>query len=230
MAVEVYLGYPSPNIIAWIQAHSQPAGHSDTRVTYIAESGYADWSGEIVGELSSGSIPNKEYIETVDVGTSVTSFSYDAFYCCSNLKMAIIPNSVTIIGGSSGFGGGAFSNCSGLTSITIPNSVTSIGDWAFSYCSGLTSIMIPNSVTSIGEYAFGYCSGLTSITIPNSVTSIGDGVIYGCSGLTNVTIPDSVTSIGYFAFSDCSSLENVTFEGKDRATVQSMTSYPFGLN
>jgi hypothetical protein len=66
--------------------------------------------------------------------------------------------------------------------------------------------------------------------IPNSVRSIGDYAFYNCSGLTSVTIPDSVTSIGQDAFSGCSSLAIVTFEGKDRATVQGMTNYPFGLN
>jgi len=44
-----------------------------------------------------------------------------------------------------------------------------------------------------------------------------------------VTIPDSVTSIGDYTFSDCSGLMSVTFEGKDKATVQGMSNYPFGL-
>ena len=46
----------------------------------------------------------------------------------------------------------------------------------------------------------------------------------------NVTIPNSVTSIGYYAFENCSGLTIITFEGKDRATVQAIDSYPFGLN
>ena len=89
---------------------------------------------------------------------------------------------------------------------------------------------IPNSVTSIGSEAFRDCIGLTSVAIPDSVTSIGNYAFKGCSGLTSVTIPNSVTSIGDEAFFYCDNLTSVTFEGKDKATVQGMTNYPFGLN
>ena len=68
------------------------------------------------------------------------------------------------------------------------------------------------------------------MTIPASVTSIGNYVFDGSSSITNLTIPTSVTSIGGSAFSGSGDLTNVTFEGKDRATVQDMSNYPFGLN
>ena len=51
-----------------------------------------------------------------------------------------------------------------------------------------------------------------------------------CGTLTSITIPNSVTSIAEGVFNECESLTSVTFEGKDRATVQGMTYYPFGLN
>lgn len=171
-----------------------------TRVKYTDASGLPDWEGDIVGELSSGSIPNKSYIAEVEIGSHVTSL-----------------------------GAFAFQYCSGLTSVTIPNSVTSIGNYVFYGCSGLTSVSIPNSVTSIGEDAFHDCRGLTSVEIPNSVTSIGYQAFLGCSGLTSITIPNSVTSIGNFAFEDCSSLASVTFSDKDKATVQGMSNYSWVL-
>ena len=88
---------------------------------------------------------------------------------------------------------------------------------------------ISESVTSIGDSAFTECIGLTSVTIPNSVTSIGYEAFYGCSGLTSVTISESVTSIGSSAFSECIGLTNVTFSGKDKATVQGMANYKWGI-
>ena len=100
--------------------------------------------------------------------------------------------------------------------VEIGSAVTSIGEYAFHNCSG--------------EYAFHNCSGLTSVTMPEGVTSIGSSAFKYCSGLTSVTIPSSVTSIGNDAFSYCVSLTSVTFSGKDKATVQGMANYRWGLD
>ena len=114
--------------------------------------------------------------------------------------------------------------------VEIGTNVTSIGSSAFFGCSGLTSATILEGMTSIGEYAFGGCSGLTSLTISESVTSIGSSAFDGCSGLTSVTIPSGVTSIGDWAFGDCSDMTSIVVEGKDKATVQGMANYSWGLN
>ena len=137
-------------------------------------------------------------------GKPVTSIGGSAFYNCSRITSARIPESVTSIGGS------AFSGCSRLTSVRIPDSVTSIGDRAFRYCSNLTSVTIGNSVTSIEGWTFDYCGSLTSVRIPESVTSIGKKAFAHCSSLTSVRIPESVTSIGDLAFYDSVSLTSVT--------------------
>ena len=160
---------------------------------------------------------------------SVTSIGSSAFFSCTGLTSADIPNSVTSIGGW------AFWNCIRLESITIPDSVTSIGNRAF-YNTGYynTESNWENDVLYIGnhlieakntlsgaysiksgtlcidERAFYECTGLTSISIGNSVTSIGDSAFEGCTGLTSVTIPDSVTRIGNWAFCNCTGLTSIT--------------------
>ena len=191
-------------------------------------------------------------LNSVTIGSGVTSIGERAFESCSNLTSVTIPNSVTSIGNS------AFRSCTGLTSVTIPNSVDSIGSYAFRSCTGLTSIAveagnsaysadggvlfdkskktlicypagktgsytIPNSVTSIGNSAFYYCTGLTSVTIPNSVDSIGNFAFYSCTGLTSVTIPNSVNRIGTYAFYYCTGLTSVTIPN----SVGSIGSYAF---
>ena len=171
----------------------------------------------------------------------------------SNIKSAIIENSVTSIGGC------AFDGCTSLTSVTIPNSVTSIGDSVFYNCTSLTSITIPNSVTSIGNSAFRGCTSLTSVTIPDSVTSIGGDVFYYCTSLksievldnnknysseggvlfnkdktklvqypvgnerTTYNIPNGVTSIGNNTFNRCTNLTSVTIPD----SVTSIGNYAF---
>ena len=73
-------------------------------------------------------------------------------------------------------------------------------------------------------------SDSVKVEFGSDVTSIGEDAFLECTNLTSVTIPNSVTSIGGCAFEYCPSLTSVTFEGKDRATVQRMSNYPFGLD
>ena len=158
MGTQVFLGEPPANIKQWIIDHHGPVVKETTVVKYTAASGLPDWEGDIIGELTSSSIPNKSDIAEVEIGSHVTRIGFDAF-----------------------------SGCNGLTSVMIPGSITSIVDSAFMDCSSITSVTIPGSVTSIGDYAFKGCSGLTSVTIPDSVTSIWSGAFSGCSGLTSAT-------------------------------------------
>ena len=78
---------------------STPSGHSDTRVTYTTESGLPDWSGEIEGGLENSPfpIPNKEDIETINIGTTVSSIDSGTFWECSNLIQIVIPNTLQYV-------------------------------------------------------------------------------------------------------------------------------------
>ena len=117
----------------------------------------------------------------------------DSDYQNSNVNSIHIGSNVTSIGDY------AFAGCVNLTSINIPNSVTLIGTEAFD-SSGLTSITIPDSVTSIGGSAFSGCSDLISVTLPNNdrFNIIQSQLFFSCSQLTSITIPDSVESIENF--------------------------------
>ena len=118
-------------------------------------------------------------------------------------------------------------NISGTLDASIMNDLDN-----FDSCGGslIKAVDIGTSVNLIDSQAFYNCNSLRSVTIPDSVGYIGYEAFYGCSGLTSVTIPDSVDGIGDSAFAGCRELTSVTFEGKDKATVQGMTNYPFGLN
>lgn len=201
---------------------------------------------ESVTSIKSAAFSGCSGLTSITIPDSVTFIGNEAFWYCSSLTSVTIPDGVPSIGRATFYncygltsmiipdsvmeiGDGAFTQCSSLTSLTIGDNVTSIGHFAFSYCSSITSVAIPDSVTSIGNHAFRGCGSLTSLTIGNSVMSIGGNAFTGCSSLTSVTIPDSIESIGGSAFAQCPGLMDVTFVGKDKATVQGMDNYSWGL-
>ena len=155
---------------------------STHKLTISGTGAMADYSDREKAPWSS--YANK--IQTIEIGSGVTSIGQDAFDNCTGLTSVTIGNSVTFIGCE------AFYGCSGLTSVTIPNSVTSISYHAFSYCSGLTSVTIPNSIKDIGWESFSGCSALTSVTILGSV-SFGSAAFDGCNNLSAVHITDLET-------------------------------------
>ena len=146
----------------------------------------------------------KTNLESVVIGTCVTTIGSQAFYRCSGMTSINIPNSVTSIGDR------AFGGCSSLQSIIIPDSVTTIGSSIFSNCGSLTSVTFGSGITRISNYMFSNCTSLSSITIPNGITSIGGNAFEYCTSLTSVTIPNSVISIGNSGFSHCNMLSSVT--------------------
>ena len=147
-------------------------------------------------------------LKTLIIPESITIIGGSAFSGCRNLKSVIIPNSVSKIGGS------AFSDCTSLTSISIPESITEIATGLFSKCTSLKEIIIPKSVTSIGASAFMGCINVENIIIPNSVKSISSGVFSGCSSLESIEIPESVTKIGSSAFENCTSISSIIIPNK----------------
>ena len=136
----------------------------DERATYVKYDNDTISSFNIVGEIDSESIPNKENAVEVKVGNGVTSIGDNAFYFCTSLTSVTIPDSVASIGGS------AFEWCSGLKNVTIPASVTSIGRSAFYDCNKLSSVTILDNglhnLKTIEAYAFQGCSNLPEITLP----------------------------------------------------------------
>lgn len=165
-------------------------------------------------------------INTVIIGSGVTSIGDYAFEECYSLESVTISNSVTSIGVA------AFERCYSLESISIPNSVEYIGSSAFFECH-IKSITIPDSVTYIGDMAFAW-SRLENITIPDSVTSMGnypfddttwydnqpDGVVYagkvayGYKGEmpenTSIVLKDGTKGIAGSAFAYCENLKSIT--------------------
>ena len=152
-------------------------------------------------------------IESIEIGSNISSIEDYAFQNCYSLTNITIPNNVTSIGYY------AFNYCCSLTNITIPSNVTDISISAFQSCYSLTNIIIPSNATAIASSTFQDCYSLTNIIIPNNVTSIGNYAFSGCYSLTNITIPNNVTNIGISTFGDCFGLGFIKFESSTPAKI-----------
>ncbi|MCI6714270.1 MAG: leucine-rich repeat protein, partial [Lachnospiraceae bacterium] len=159
-----------------------------------------------------------------------------AFYGCTNLETAIIPENVTKIGKV------AFCRCDKLSTVVIKSTQDiacdydpTSGEATFDYCNIKTvnfpegmikipsklfagadfaedgaAITIPASVKEIGAYAFRYARNLTSVDMESctELTTIGEGAFAGID-ITSVIIPENVTNIGEGVFNGCNSLSTV---------------------
>lgn len=141
-------------------------------VTTIGESAFAS-SG-----LTSFVIPN-----------NVTSLGSNAFSRCYNL------NTITIGTGVSSIPNNAFEFCTSLESITIPGNVKTIGDYAFLNCTSLSSITLNVGLQQIGNNVIEDCSSLATITIPSSVKSIKENAFFHCQNLSSIIIDQTINSI-----------------------------------
>ena len=97
---------------------------------------------------------------TITGNGAMKAFSYDSKSAWHQDSMRDYIETVEIGSGVTTIGQGAFSNCTGLKHIVIPDSVTAIGQEAFSGCTGLKHIIIPNKKTTIGADAFKDCEDL----------------------------------------------------------------------
>lgn len=150
-------------------------------------------------------------VQNITVSSGITKIGNDIFENCNNLKTAILPNTVTSIGGS------AFAVLDdkigpvfGLEKILIPTNVKSIGKWAFAGTK-LTEIVIPASVTEIGDYAFRDCTRLKTARVESSL--IGAFMFTGCTALSSLTISAKCKNIGANIITYCANLEALTYEG-----------------
>ena len=141
----------------------------------------------------------------------ITQICAEAFYGCTSLSSAAIPDSVAEIGSF------AFKNCNinelSHPCLTIKNGVAINGKTA-EYCSTQNrSITIPDGVKELADSSFKNCTSLSSVVLPSGVKVIWQHVFSGCSSLSSVVIPNSISFIAVHSFSLCHSLKTVEFGG-----------------
>lgn len=133
-----------------------PSNYKMGKVTYIAESGFANHK-----------------IKEITIPNSVTTIGPSAFAYTGLNSTITIPSGVRFSGG------GIFYN-SGFKSIILQDDLDSIPSYCFYNCRYLSSITIPNSVNSIDDNAFSGCKKLKNIIIPDSVEWVFEKAFDNC--------------------------------------------------
>jgi len=158
---------------------------------------------------------NNSNLESIYVGSHVTSIDFQAFFGTTGLTSVKIPETVTTLGQGAFFG-------SGLTSIVVPDSVTDMGSAStFGGCTSLTSAIIGNNVPTIPVFGLADNPLLSSVSLGSSVTTIGASAFQSDVGLTSIDIPSGVTSIGSSAFNGCTTLASIGIASSSAPTLGS---------
>lgn len=148
---------------------------------------------------------------------SVTVIQGAAFDSCASLQTVTLGTGVTTIGKN------AFANCANLTGIEVAAAnATYASENGALYTKDLTTLVqVPggissyaaqDSVTAIGDFAFAYNTKLTQIKLPVVATSVGKWAFSCNTNLTVVTIPTSVATVKTGAF-EHTALETVRYRG-----------------
>tara|TARA_R110002050_G_scaffold37374_4_gene92845 strand:- start:3036 stop:4991 length:1956 start_codon:yes stop_codon:yes gene_type:complete len=158
---------------------------------------------------------NNLNLESIYIGSHVTSIGFQAFQGTTGLTSVKIPETVTTLGQSAFFG-------SGLTSVFVPDSVTDMGaSSAFGSCLSLTSAIIGNNVPTIPVFGLADNPLLSSVSLGSSVTTIGESAFQSDVGLTSIDLPSGVTSIGSSAFKGCTTLASIGIASSSAPTLGS---------
>ena len=106
----------------------------------------------------------------------------------------------------------AFYGCSGLKAAMLPETLEKIGESAFAGCGSLESISIPDLVEEIGQEAFSRCVSLATVKLPLTLKRLGNMAFFGCRNLRKINKPALLGTVNPYVFSGCESLPPATLK------------------
>lgn len=143
----------------------------ETGTLYITGTGeLKDYLGDETAPWLASELRN--FIKAIEIGNGITNVPSNGFLNCENVKTAVIPATVSVI-----------------------------GENAFMGCTSLTEIVIPDGVENIEENTFKGCSSLKNVKLPDSVSNISSGAFQGCTSLSYIELGDNDVLIASDAFS-----------------------------
>ncbi len=168
-------------------------------------------------------------LQTVKIGTGVTTVGNNQFSRCTNLQ-SVEWNAINVKEANGAFRetnltsfvfgeqvkyipAGILVGVTHLPPITIPTSVDTIGDRFCNSCGIKTLVWNAKHCVLAGNYHFD-SNQITSITFGDSVTHIPPYLCENWQELTSVIIPDNVTHIGKYAFNNCRNVTSIKLPNK----------------
>ena len=158
---------------------------------------------QIIGDMAFGYCEWLEDLDSLSF-TPLKEIRNGAFYQCTGLTSANLPDSVEVIESN------AFYGCTNLASFHYPASWRTVPKGAWEYergfvfkgCEKLKSITIPDGVTFIPDYAFARSEYIQTVDIPTSVTYIGESAFKKVTALTYTYLSEYIEGIGKNAFAE----------------------------
>ena len=167
-------------------------------------------------------------IKKFEGGTNC-NYTSNAFYCCTNMETATLPQGSTItdfmfyscnylkafivpmIDSSSEHNlTYTFNLSNNLQIVSLPQIKNIKNNWggcAFSQC-GLKRAILPMDLLGYYNIVNG-CTCLSDVKLPPKVESVGNDFFMNCYLMKDIIIPNTTTSIGTSAFSQCYTLTKI---------------------
>lgn len=104
-------------------------------------------------------------IESLTIPNSVLKIGDEAFSNCEYLENISFGKGVSVIGGNSFMGSGAFYGCYSLKELILPENVKKLDGYTFGKCVALVKVTIlSESLETTSEHCFYNCTSLSEIT------------------------------------------------------------------
>lgn len=155
--------------------------------------------------------------------TALTKVNYQAFYNCKALVTAVLPNTVTTLGGS------IFYYCTALQSVNVPTSISTVPDSYCNRCTSLTSVAMHDGIRKIGSSAFYNCEMLETLDLNDEITRFESSAFYNCKKLQLTQLPSKLEYIGSNALANTESLTGPLTLPTGLKTLGSQAFYNSGL-
>lgn len=161
-----------------------------------------------VTAIGNNAFKNNKTIQTVKLSNGIITIGDYAFYGCTKLGEAEMPNTVLKVGKF------AFAKCKSLNKVKFSCNCYEMGEGCFMDDSKLKNIDLRGKLASIPNKAFANCKNLKKVMLGSEISELGSKAFYKCNKMSSIKLPSKLQKIGKKSFYNCSKLKKVDFKSK----------------